>query len=622
MKRILIMICSMMLGMLAINTAGLAQNEANTWYFGNFAGIDFNSGAAVSLTDGVMNATEGCASISDINTGSILMYTNGAKVWNADHQLMANGTGLTGASSSAQAAVIVPDPGNSDQYYIFTAGEYFSGGSDGYRYSIVDMSQNGGLGAVTAVKNILLYAPACEKLAVIKNSAGTGYWIATHEWNGANFVCYELTETGISSPVYSAAGTAYSNYNRIGCMKFSPDGSRLATVLSGLDQAEVYNFDASTGTVSDAMNLGTITNSFPYVYGIAFSPNGKRLYVDEENNSNLFQFDLDAGSLAEIIASKTIVGTSSSSAMQTMQLGPDKRLYICRNGSSSLAVVNDPDVAGTGCNFVDYGFYLVQATCVYGLPAFIENVFGTEPVQQVFVAASDTDICEKFCINFYDQSLNSPTAWYWEFQGASPPTSSQQNPDNICYDTPGSYDVLLVTTNTDGEDTLLLSDYITVYATPPFPIITQDGSLLTCSPAAAYQWQFNGTDIPGATGQTYTVTQSGYYTVIVFEEHGCKNSATVIVTLTGSEDVMADGGIHIYPNPSAGIFHVQTDNLLTFSYTIEVVNALGQVVFRREADSSMQSTAIIDLSDQPASVYMLRLSAGMQYLTRKLQLVK
>ena len=38
--------------------------ESNFWYFGDGAGIDFNSGTAVPLSNSAMYADEGCASIS------------------------------------------------------------------------------------------------------------------------------------------------------------------------------------------------------------------------------------------------------------------------------------------------------------------------------------------------------------------------------------------------------------------------------------------------------------------------------------------------------------------------------------------------------------------------------
>ena len=42
-----------------------AQNEFNTWYFGFGAGLDFNGGAPVVLTNGAISTYEGSASISD-----------------------------------------------------------------------------------------------------------------------------------------------------------------------------------------------------------------------------------------------------------------------------------------------------------------------------------------------------------------------------------------------------------------------------------------------------------------------------------------------------------------------------------------------------------------------------
>lgn len=80
---------------------------------------------------------------------------------------------------------------------------------------------------------------------------------------------------------------------------------RLATVLSGLNEAEVFDFDAATGVVSNSFTVGPIAQTFPYVYGISFSPNGSRLYVTEENDNHIYQYDLNAGTVAEINASKT-----------------------------------------------------------------------------------------------------------------------------------------------------------------------------------------------------------------------------------------------------------------------------------------------------------------------------
>jgi PKD repeat protein len=193
--------------------------------------------------------------------------------------------------------------------------------------------------------------------------------------------------------------------------------------------------------------------------------------------------------------------------------------------------------------------------------------------------ATDPLICEKFCISFTDQSTNNPISWQWSFPGASPSSSTDQNPANICYNTTGLYDVTLITTNASGNDTLTLSNYITVYATPPFPTITQNGYVLTSSAAAAYQWQYNAIDIPGATNQSYTVTQSGLYTVMITDGNGCLNSGSKYVEITGIAE-LNDGSLFISPSLSNGNISIEWINSLAGTKIfVEVTNSLGQKVF-------------------------------------------
>jgi hypothetical protein len=50
------------------------QGEANIWYFGSHAGLDFNSGSPVALTDGQLVTQEGCATISNSKWSIIILY--------------------------------------------------------------------------------------------------------------------------------------------------------------------------------------------------------------------------------------------------------------------------------------------------------------------------------------------------------------------------------------------------------------------------------------------------------------------------------------------------------------------------------------------------------------------
>jgi large repetitive protein len=144
----------------------MAQKEAANWYFGWNAGLDFNSGSPVALTDGQLSQMEGCATISD-SGGNLLFYTNGIEIYNAQHEIMQDGTGLLGSQSSSQSAIIVPSPGSLTRYYVVAVDA--EGGANGLTYSVVDMSLDGGLGGVIIPeKNIQLEPLVGEKVTATK----------------------------------------------------------------------------------------------------------------------------------------------------------------------------------------------------------------------------------------------------------------------------------------------------------------------------------------------------------------------------------------------------------------------------------------------------------------------
>ena len=80
--------------------------------------------------------------------------------------------------------------------------------------------------------------------------------------------------------------------------------------------------------------------------------------------------------------------------------------------------------------------------------------------------ADKTHIITGEAINFYDQSSGAPSAWQWHFEGGTPDSSYVQNPVNIKYNAPGTYDVTLKVTNQFGSSTLTKPDFITVAGYP------------------------------------------------------------------------------------------------------------------------------------------------------------
>lgn len=64
-------------------------------------------------------------------------------------------------------------------------------------------------------------------------------------------------------------------------------------------------------------------------------------------------------------------------------------------------------------------------------------------------------------VNFIDLTSGIPSGWSWTFEGGTPSSSSEQNPENIVYNTEGVFNVKLVSTNSLGIDSLVKDAYIT-----------------------------------------------------------------------------------------------------------------------------------------------------------------
>ena len=338
----------------------------SNWYFGNLAGITFNSGTPVALTNSALSTTEGVATISD-NSGALLFYTNGVNVWNRLHLLMTNGTGLLGHTSSTQSSIIVQKPGSPNIYYIFCSDA--DAGPNGITYSEVNMTLSAGLGAVTINKNILLYSPSCEKLCAVRHCNNIDIWVVSHDWNTNTFRVWSVNSLGVGSI------TAWSNVGYIptwisgpvpaqpayGQLKSSFDGAKLATCYygssSGGNRLQLYDFNNSTGVVSNAVTLATDQG----LYGCEFSPNSRILYA-ATNPGLLLQFDLCTSQPRTVIS-------NAGAFIGSLQLAPDGKIYVARN-TISLSVINNPNVLGLGCNYVNASLSLLGRNSSFGLPNF------------------------------------------------------------------------------------------------------------------------------------------------------------------------------------------------------------------------------------------------------------
>lgn len=366
-----------------VQTISYGQKQGNIWIFGQGGALDFNSGTPTAFSgsqvfgnptqDGDYLYSEGCTSISD-SSGSLLFYSNGEKVWNKLNQIMPNGDSLMGFYSSTSAAFTIPDPLSDSLYYLFTTDGMERNLQNGLRYSLINMCLDNGRGDVMdSQKNIFLLDTVSEKLCAIAHPNGTDIWLIAHKHFTNSFYAYLITATGINSPIITSIGTIntgnFSFHNgcgtAIGQMKASSNGSKIGLVFSNVvpSVAEIFDFNSTTGIVSNVISLQTNASE----YGIEFSPDNSKVYI--RNNQGLFQFDISSENQATINSTKTQI-TSFICLPAGLQLGPDGKIYVPRC-SNLLGVINNPNNAGTTCNYIDNAVNISPAVNNTSLPSFI-----------------------------------------------------------------------------------------------------------------------------------------------------------------------------------------------------------------------------------------------------------
>jgi PKD repeat protein len=218
-------------------------------------------------------------------------------------------------------------------------------------------------------------------------------------------------------------------------------------------------------------------------------------------------------------------------------------------------------------------------------------------------------ICPGTCTNFTNLSQNG-LSYLWSFPGANPSVSTDINPANICYNTPGNYAVSLIVNGATTSDTLTLNSYITVYPFPSPQGIMQGGDTLFANQGAvSYQWFYNGNIIPGATEYFYVAPQSGNFNVVATDINGCEVEAVIFDVTASVHNISAAEEAWVMPNPFTGEIRVMLTGKLT------MFDNIGQKIFEKEIIDPQQA---VDLSAFPKGIYFLQLESKGKILQQKM----
>ena len=533
-----------------INSCSPVNLDQGNWYFGQRGGMDFSSGAPVYNNASFVNwnyMDEACAVQSNAQ-GDLLFYTNGIEVWDANHAEINPGNPLLSDLSANHGALIVPNPANSSQYYVFTKdggigsldGMTTVPGTDGFRFSIVQI--NAGLATMTSNWNVAITTPVSlgyqlgnggavvgsEGVTAVKSC--DGYWILTSSKKGSQYfiTIFSLTSSGLT--FHSETLCPFNTMQQ--SIEVSRDGTKIAIASGSAGSSEikglaVFDFDPYTATLSNQLILNNLLT-----YGVSFSPDSKLLYCSAWNSGNLYQYDLTAPSPA---TSGMSFSNSGSNYACAMQLGPDDKLYLS-SGTNFVQVIHAPNVRNTSaipnaCLHTATGPQM-QTNLTHSMPNMIDATGN-------FVFSDSMFVTQLGCLVYqFDNQLCSNT-WSWNFgdpaSGASN-TSTLQNPTHI-FSAPGIYTITVSGGGTTLSTTVQIGTSSNIAGSPNicFDNSATGNYVTNLLPGQTAQWTITGGGIAGPDNQSdvtviWTTLPGTVALTVTDNITGCASSSSLTIT--------------------------------------------------------------------------------------------
>jgi hypothetical protein len=410
-----------------------AQKESANWYFGYECGLNFNFTPPLLIDSSAMVTKESCSSISD-KEGNLLFYTNGVDVWNRDHKKMYNGYDLKGHISANQGTIIIPQPGSTSIYYIFsTSALEVYPQQTGLYYSVVDMTSDCGKGDVV-LKNMLLHTNTTEGINAVLHADGESIWIGSIIMPNI-FAATQISCNGIHATKYSYLIDSFQWIgNMMGSIVFSPNSKYLSITypIQNPSGVAIYNFDNETGFLKPV--------SFIDRYGIfctTFTNDSKSLVLLDQVNKEIVKYDLEVSSQLHLPVTIPLGSDFTLyKEMHGIQLSFDGSIYFglfrsfldvdtfCSQNTIRFLSYSDGNF---NLSNIEYQFPVMKHFVWLHLPNFIQSYF--DPFFQADLGC-DTVVC-----------AGTPVALSY-YPGASVLWSTGDTTEVLTATEPGVYSVI------------------------------------------------------------------------------------------------------------------------------------------------------------------------------------
>jgi gliding motility-associated-like protein len=448
-------------------------------------------------------------------------------------------------------------------------------------------------------KNQFLVSENAQKITGTKHKNGRDYWVITKGFgkdNGSNFDAWLVTPEGIAKNQVTNIGWPHqgSFNNNSGYMKISLDGSLLALAIPEDGIVQVFDFDNSTGILSEAVPAIPTPGMFKYPYGIEFSPDNSKLYFTTtplgNDTTRLYQADLTQENPFEdpyiVVEWEIDEKGGADSIMGALQLAPDGKIYVAKfrrglYGSQWLDIIYNPDRPGAACNFNHLngepatGLFLEGGKSLAGLPNFVSSFLNLPHFGGLSGCVGDTLLLQ---IN----NTSNIEDVVWEYDGDAIELVNQSKTSvEAVIKSVGSHEVLL-TEIYDGKE-FIYSENIHVRSSP-FVDLGNGSDTIFILPGSSlrldagehntYIWEPGG-----STNRFLDVDEVGYYAVTVSDSNCCKSADGVMVSHTNLYYPTAfQPDSYITINTEFRLIS-SLNSFEGYEYNLQVFNRWGQLMF-------------------------------------------
>lgn len=372
----------------------------------------------------------------------------------------------------------------------------------------------------------------------------------------------------------------------IDCSAGTPPTALFHTASAGVCAGECITF-------TDVSTPGDITN-WAWDFGGGAVPNN---FIGQDPGSVCFN---TAGTYTVTLGVTNPFGVDSYSLDITVNANPT----VTATANPSTTICAGDPVTLTGGGAVTYawtggvtdgtpftpastGTYTVTGTdgnSCEGTASVTISVITCVPMVAGFSYADN--ICVGDCITFTDTTTGNPISWTWDFDGGGTPgTSTDQNPV-VCFNTAGTYDIQLTTTDVTGN-TSSVTNQISVFDLPlvsaemdsVIDIGGQAGLVAFSAASGSYLWTpDDGTIVNDTSSSTFAAPLvNTVYTVTFTDINGCQATDSVKIYVNFIEGL----GVPQAFSPNGDN---NNDILFVKGYGIElmnlkVFNRYGELVF-------------------------------------------